>query len=210
MRRAAAISLCLAAGCADTTLALPDDALARATTCTAVRTLELQSGITGGGPISFAGQTEILQIGMIFSAEGTGAVEVDAQKLAAVSNRAPVVLEEIRPLNWATLIEPCDAAFPETQRDAAALPGDPFESGMTCFALADYLSRAAGDHPGERATLSGLAERALAAAQPVLRQRARDDAEAQRIASGYAARAFKAGRPVSLLGQCKRRFPAAL
>lgn len=211
MRAWPALALALiATGCTDVPLALPDEPLARATVCTAVRSLELRSGRTGEGPISFQGQTEILQIAMVFSAEGAGQVEVDGQKLSAVSNRTPTVIEEIRGQNWATLIEPCNTAFPETQRDAAALPNDAFEGGMTCFALADYLSRAAADHPAERAGLIGLAARALSAAQPGLRQRARNDAEAQRIASGYAARAFKAGRPVSLLSQCRRKFPVGV
>ena len=193
------------AGCAGAPLDLPDDPVARAATCSAVRTLELRSGRTDERPVSFAGSTEILHFAMIYAAEE--AVEADQRRLTAVSARVPDVLRDLDGKNWASLVEPCNAAYPETQRNAAALPGDPFEAGMTCFALTDFLSRSAADHPAEQRSLAGLAERALSAAQPELRNRAHDNDEAHRIATGYAARAFKAGRPSSLIAQCRRRFP---
>ena len=137
MRRALFLALALA-GCNRAPLALPDDPLARATTCTAVRALELGSGRTKVGNISFEGFTEILHFAMLHSAQD--AVEVDLARLIAVSRGAPVARAEIDGANWASLVEPCNAAFPETQQAAALLLPDPYEAGMTCFALADFIA----------------------------------------------------------------------
>jgi hypothetical protein len=208
MRRAAVGMLALGlSACASAPLMLPEDPLEKAAACTAVRTLELRAGKAQEGPVTFAGFTEILHFAMIHAAED--AVAVDRARLDAVRRRAGERITELEDQNWASLVEPCNQAFPETQKDAPALAADSFEAGMSCYALADFLAgAAAAEFPDEQRSLVGIAERALAAAQPVLRQRARDDEEARRIAEGYAARAFKAGRPTSLIGQCRRRFPA--
>ena len=193
--------------CAPQPIALSEDPLTRATTCTAVRALELRAGRAGSGPMSFDGFAEILHFGMIHAAEDD--VEVDLRRLVTVSHRAPMLMQQLEAQEWRTLVEPCNAAYPQTQRSAPPLPGDTYEAGMTCFALADFIGKTAVDYPGEQRAATALAEKALQAAQPTLRQRARDNQEAHRIAAGYAARAFKAGRPTSLLDQCRRRFAAA-
>jgi hypothetical protein len=79
---------------------------------------------------------------------------------------------------------------------------------MMCFGLADFLARTAADHPREREVAAGLADRALAAATPVLTQRAAANQDALQLSDRYMARAFLAGTPASLIGQCARRFPA--
>lgn len=191
-----------AVGCVKAELALPDDSLSRATTCSAVRALELRQG---SRTTSFEGFTEILHFAMIFAAEND--VDVDLRRLVAVSGRAPAVLEEIQDKAWPTLIEPCNAAFPQTLRNPPPLQPDSYEAGMTCFALSDFLAKTAVEYPDAQRGAAAISGQALAAAQPVLRQRARGDAEAERIVAGYAARAFKAGRPAVLLAQCGRRFP---
>lgn len=202
--RLAAMMLALGlAGCVRAELALPEEGLSQAATCSAVRALELRQG--GDGAVTFDGFTEILHFAMIAAAEDD--VQVDLRRLMAVSARAPVIMQEIQSKAWPTLVEPCNAAFPQTQRNPPALPPDPYEAGMTCFALADFLGKTAGDYPDAQRAAVALAGPALTAAQPILRQRASDNAEAQRIVSGYASRAFKAGRPAMLLAQCGRRFP---
>jgi hypothetical protein len=209
MKRLVLAGLVLASGaCTSAPLQLPDDPLERAAACTAARTLELREGKQGDGPVTFAGATEIIHFAMLYAAED--AVEVDPRRLDAVKARSERAVAELAGQNWASLVEPCNASYPETQKDPASLPGDPFEAGMTCYALGDFLARSVqASFPDEQRALAGMAERALTAAQPALRERARDDnAEAQRIANGYAARAFKAGRPTLLLGQCRRRFPS--
>lgn|GEM_PF-5682758 len=209
MRRpaaAAAASALALAGCSAPAGQLPEDALERATACTAVRALELGEGKSDGGPVSFAGFTETLHFAMLTAAED--GMHVDLNRLLAVSQRAPGAMDELRGEDWRRLVEPCNAAYPETQRPAAALPPDPYEAGLTCFGMAEFMVKTALDYPAERRELAGLADRALQAAQPVLRERAKNNADAQRIAAGYAARAFKAGRPASLIEQCRRRFPA--
>lgn len=202
MRLALVLALGLA-GCVRAELALPEDALSRAATCSAVRALELRQG--GGGAASFDGFTEILHFAMIAAAEDD--VQVDLRRLMSVSNRAPAIMDEIRDKAWPSLVEPCNAAFPQTQRNPPPLPPDPYEAGMTCFALADFLRLTGVGYPDDQRWLAALTGPSLAAAQPILRQRASDDAEAQRIVSGYAARTFKAGRPAVTLAQCRRRFP---
>jgi len=207
VRRGAAPALALlAAACAPENSVLPQDATARAATCTAVRALELRGGRADDGRMSFAGFAEILHFGMIHAAEE--GVSIDMRRLMMVSQRAPTIMEELEEAEWRALVEPCNAAYPETQRPAGPLPADAFEGGMTCFAMADFMSKTAFEYPEQRRSLGWLADRALAAAQPELRRRARDNEEAQRIADGYAGRAFRAGRPVSLIEQCARRFPA--
>lgn len=205
MRRAALLALA-AGACAPAQVALPADAVERATTCSAVRALELGAGRGGQAPVSFDGFTEILHFGMLAGVED--GVGVDLRRLLAVSSRAPVVMQELGEEEWRGLVEPCNAAYPETQRPAAPLPGHPYEAGLTCYGLANFLEKTAQDHPAERERLTGLAQRALRAAQPTLIERARDDGDAQRIAGGYTARAFRSGRPASLIDACERRFPA--
>jgi hypothetical protein len=209
VRGRVAVAICLAlvaGGCAQGPIDLPDDPLTRATACTGVRALELREGMSGDGRVSFAGFTEILHFAMLSSlGDGT---EVNLRRLISVSHRAPIMMEELRGKNWRSLVEPCNAAFPETQRPAPPLPGEAFEAGMTCFGLADFLARTSPDYPNEQRRLTALADRALAAAAPVLRQRAGDEQEASRISAGYTARSFKAGTPASLIEQCMRRFPA--
>jgi len=193
-------------GCTRPAGPLPDDPLERATICTAVRALELSAGKTEAGAVSFEGFTEILHFAMLAAAEE--GVQVDLHRLFTVSRRAPAAMTQLEGDEWRPLVEPCNAAFAETQRPAEPLPPDPYEAGLTCFGLAEFLARTATAYPTERGELADLAGRALQAAQPTLRQRAGDNEEAQRLAGGYAARGFKAGRPASLLGQCRRRFPA--
>ena len=192
-----------AGACVKAELALPDDPLSQAATCSAVRALELRQG--GDRAPSFEGFTEILHFAMIAAAADD--VQVDLRRLVTVTQRAPVVMAEIRDKAWPTLIEPCNGAFPQTQRNPPPLQPDPYEAGMSCFAIADFLGKTASDHPDAQRRAAAISGQALAAAQPVLRQRARSDTEAERIVAGYAARAFKAGRPAVLLEQCGRRFP---
>jgi hypothetical protein len=206
VRRIALLALA-AAGCTQPSGQLPQDPLERATACTAVRALELSVGKGGEGPVSFDGFAEIIHFAMLAAAED--GVQVDPRRLFAISQQAPAVMAELEEAEWRAMVEPCNAAFPETQRPPPPLPRDPYEAGLTCFGLADFMVRTAADYPAERRELAGLADRALQAAQPVLRERARDDEDARRIAAGYAARGFKAGRPASLLSQCRRRFPPA-
>jgi hypothetical protein len=186
---------------------LADDPLARATTCTAVRALELRGGSADERPVSFAGFTEILHFGMLWAAQD--GVQVDVQRLITVSHRAPTVMQELSGENWRSLVEPCNAAFPETQRPAPTLTNDAYEAGMFCFGISQFMSQTAADFPDEQRRFAGLADRALDTARPVLRERARDEQDAARLSASYTARAFRAGTPASLLEQCARRFPEA-
>lgn len=209
MRRFGLLLVVGLAGCVSAPLTLAEDPMERAATCGAVRTLELREGKAGGGPVSFQGATEILHFAALHAAEDV--VQLRPERIDGVRERAEALLPDLRGQNWPSLVEPCNAAFPETHKNPAPLPGDAFEAGMTCYALGDALGRALPvEFANERRDLSEMADRALAAAQPVLRERARgEDQEAARIASGYAARAIKAGRLTTLAGQCRRRFPAA-
>lgn len=195
------------ASCVSAPLMLAEDPLERAATCSAVRLLELGAGKAGDEPLSFAGWTEVVHFAALYAAED--AVLFQVERIGQVTERAEALRSELEGQNWESLVEPCNAAVPETQKDASPLPADAFEAGMTCHALGDFLARTgATDHPEESRKLAAIANKALAAAQPVLIDRARGDAsEAERIASGYAARAFRAGRPTSLIAQCRRRFP---
>lgn len=203
---ASALAAGALAGCAPQELALSDDPLTRATTCTAVRALELRGGSGQERPVSFAGFLEILHVGMLSAAED--GVQVDVRRLITVSHQAPVLMEELSEKNWRSLVEPCNAAFPQTQRPAPPLANDPYEAGMTCFGIAEFVGQTAGAYPDEQRSFAALAERALEAARPELRNRARDEQDAARISAGYTARSFRAGMPASLLQQCARRFPA--
>ena len=99
---------------------------------------------------------------------------------------------------------------PRLHADAASIEDRCVTRGMRMTEQRRIIARtleAATDHPDAQSRAAAISGQALAAAQPVLRQRARSDAEAERIVAGYAARAFKAGRPAVLLAQCGRRFP---
>lgn len=200
---AAALAL---AGCAGAAVALADDPVMRASQCSAFKALELQDGQAADAPVSFAGFTQILHFAMISAARAGEAV--DLRQLMTVSQNAPVVMEELRGRDWRSLAEPCAQSYPETLRRAAELPPDSFQAGMVCFGLADFLARTATDHPRERETATALADRALAAATPVLTQRAASNEDALHLSDRFMARAFLAGTPSSVLDQCARRFPA--
>lgn len=206
MRRAAAAALALlaAGGCTGAAVALAEDPAARASQCSAAKALELQEGQPDSAPVSFAGFAQIMHYAMI-SAARTGP-SVDLRQLMTISQDAPIAMQELRGRNWRSLLAPCAEAFPEAGRAAGELPPDSFEAGMMCFGLADFLARTASDYPRERQTAAALADRALAAATPVLTQRARTT-DALQLSDRYMARAFLAGTPRSLLAQCTQRFP---
>ena len=209
MKAAVLLALAVAtvvSGCTQPAGELPREPVERAVACTAVRALELSAGKSGAGPVSFEGFTEILHFAMLTAAED--GVQVDLNRAFAVSQRAPAAMERLED-EWRPLVEPCNAAFPETQKAASPLPPDAYEAGLTCFGLAEFIARTATDYAAERRELAALGDLALTAAQPTLRERARDNADAERLAAGYTARGFKSGRPASLLDQCRRRFPAA-
>jgi hypothetical protein len=185
MRRTALLALA-AAGCAQPSGQLPQDPLERATACTAVRALELSASKAGEGPVSFDGFAEVIHFSMLAAAQD--GVQVDPRRLFAISRQAPAVMAQLEEAEWRAMVEPCNAAFPETQRPAPPLPPIPYEAGLTCFGWPISWRRRPADYPAERGRACGLAGRALQAAQPVLRERARDNEDAQRIAAGYAAR----------------------
>lgn len=206
MRAAAAALLLAAAGCAGAALELPEEPVARASRCSAATALDLQQGKAEEAPVSFAHFTRILHFAMVTAARAGGAV--DLRQLMTISQDAPIAMQELRGRNWRSLLAPCARAFPETQRPAGALPPDSFESGMMCFGLADFLARTGADHPREREVAAALADRALAAATPVLTRRVGSGQDALQLSDRYMARAFLAGTPSSLLDRCARRFPA--
>lgn len=206
MRIAAAALLLAAAGCAEPPLELPVEPAARAVHCSAATALDLREGQAADAPMSFDDFTRILHVAMIAAARG--GERVDMRRLMTISQTAPVQMEELADHNWRSLLGPCDEAFPEARRPAGPLPETPFEAAMMCFGLADFLARTAADHPPERQAAAALADRALAAATPVLRQRVQSDEDATRISDRYMAQAFLAGTPPSLLDQCARRFGA--
>lgn len=202
----AAAGLLLLAGCAGTALTLPDEPAARASQCSAAAALQLRESQADDAPVSFADFTRILHPAMITAAKAQGSV--DLRQLMTISQDAPITMQELKDRNWRSLAAPCAEAFPEALRPAGELPPDSFESGMMCFGLADFMARTVADYPRERETAAALADRALAAATPVLQQRARANQDALQISDRYMARAFLAGTPASLLDQCARRFPA--
>ena len=206
MKRAALTALIALTACDGSALELPEQPTARASHCSAVRALALGAGRAEAAPVSFAAFGEILHPAMITAARAQGAVNL--RQLMTISQDAPVVMEELRTRNWRSLAEPCATAFPETRRGAGELPPDSFESGMICFGLADFLARTATDYPRERQVVTALADRARAAATPVLTRRAASGQDALQVSDRFMARAFLAGTPASLLDECARRFPA--
>lgn len=167
--------------------------------------LRLQQSDSPTPPASFDAFLKILHYAMIAGARGQE--RVDLRALDDVSRRASVALQEMREQDWQARLPDCASAFPETQRPAGRLPEAPFDAAMTCFGLADFLARTAGDFPRESIAAGELAERALAASARELTRRARTNEEADRLADRYRVQAFLAGTPASLLDQCAQRFP---
>jgi hypothetical protein len=203
VRRGWLAALAVAGGCAPEPPALPKEPVARAATCTAVRSLELRTGPSA--QLSFAGFTEILHFAMIESARGRDAA--DLSLIAAISRAAPTRLQELEGQDWRGLVEPCNTSYPETQRAAAMPASSALEAGLTCFGIADFFARTAADHPQQAREAALLADRALAAATPALREQAAAGREPATLAALHQARAFVAGRPETLLAACRDRFP---
>jgi hypothetical protein len=193
------------AGCQPPAPEWPAEIQAQAGLCSAVHVLRLRERDSQTPPGSFDGFLQILHYGMIASARGRERIELHT--LDDVSRRAGVTLVELRDHDWQARVPDCASAFPEARRQAGRLPETPFEAGMICFALADFVARTSADFPREAIAASDLAERALAAAAPELARRARTNAEAEQLGERYRVRAFLAGTPSSLLDQCAQRFP---
>jgi hypothetical protein len=150
VRRTALLALA-AAGCTQPSGQLPQDPLERATACTAVRALELSASKAGEGPVSFDGFAEVIHFSMLAAAQD--GVQVDPRRLFAISQQAPAVMAQLEEPEWRAMVEPCNAAFPETQRPAPPLPPDPYEAGLTCFGLADFMVKTAADYPRSAGSL---------------------------------------------------------
>lgn len=193
------------AGCQKPAPEWPAGVEAQAGLCSAIHVLALRERNSATPPASFDGFLQILHYAMIASARGRESVEIRA--LDDVGRRAGVALIEAREQDWQERQPDCDSAFPETRRPAGPLPEAPFEAGMMCFGLADFVARTAADFPSEAVAASDLAERALAAAAPELTRQARTNEQAEQLGERYRIRAFLAGTPASLLDQCARRFP---
>ena len=183
----------------------PGDLTAQAGLCSAVQVLRLQQRDSPTPPASFDGFLRILHIAMIAGARQGG--RVDLRTLDDVSRRASVALQELREQDWEARVPDCAAAFPEARRNAGTLPQAPFDAGMTCFGLADFIARTASDFPAESLAAAELAERALAASAPELTRQARTNQQAEQLADRYRVQAFLAGTPSSVLDQCAQRFP---
>ena len=193
------------AGCQKPAPDWPPDLRAQAGLCSAVHVLRLRERDSPTPPASFDGFLQILHYAMIAGARRRESVDLRA--LDDVSRRASVRLQELSEEDWETRAPDCAAAFPETRRAAGRLPQAPFEAGMICFGLADFVARTATDFPREAVAASDLAERALAASAPELTRRARTNDAAEQLAGRYRVQAFLAGTPSSLLDQCAQRFP---
>ncbi|WP_166040928.1 hypothetical protein [Sphingosinicella sp. YJ22] len=193
------------AGCQPPAPAWPSELEAQAGLCSAVHVIRLRERDSATPPGSFDAFLQILHYAMIASARGRERIELRA--LDSVSRRAGVAQVELREQDWQARVADCAAAFPEARRPAGRLPEAPFEAGMICFGLADFVARTAADFPREAVAASDLAERALAAAAPELTRQARTNDEAERLGERYRVRAFLAGTPSSLLDQCAQRFP---
>ena len=193
------------AGCQPPAPAWPEELQAQACLCSAVHVLRLRERDSTTPPGSFDGFLQILHYAMIAGARGRESVEM--RTLDDVSRRAGPAIVELREQDWQARLPDCAAAFPEARRPAGRLPEAPFEAGMMCFGLADFVARTARDFPREAVAASDLAERALTAAAPELTRQARTNVQAEQLGNRYRVRAFLAGTPSSLLDQCAQRFP---
>lgn len=183
----------------------PAELVAQAGLCSAVHVMRLRAPDSTTPPGSFDGFLQVLHYSMIAGARGRERVEL--RVLDEVGRRAGVAHVQLREQNWEARLSDCAGAFPEAQRPAGRLPEAPFDAGMICFGLADFVARTAADFPREAVAASDLAERALAAAAPELTRRARTNEQADQLGERYRVRAFLAGTPASLLDQCAQRFP---
>lgn len=193
------------AGCQKPAPQWPADLRAQAGLCSAVHVMRLRQSDSTTPPASFDAFLQILHYAMIAGARGRD--RVDLRALDDVSRRASVALLEMREQAWEERSADCASAFPETRRTAGELPEAPFEAGLLCFGMADFVARTASDFPREAVAAADLSERALAAAAPELTRRARTNAQAEQLADRYRVQAFLAGTPTSLLDRCAQRFP---
>jgi hypothetical protein len=69
---------------------------------------------------------------MLASAED--GVRVDLRRLLDVRSGGRRRWRELDDGDWHKLVEPCNASYPETQREAEPLPPDPYEAGSPASA----------------------------------------------------------------------------
>lgn len=199
----------LASGCGKHSLTLPTDPVDRAATCAAVTANSLRKGSTNMGPLRIEEQGKLLHYALL---EGAATPEFSQDTAAAVNKRMSDVEQNISKGKWGELVAPCHAAYPATTiAGEIALPKDPFDTRLGCYALASFVT-------------SALQNADKSYADQLNTYMAYRRSEDPRIASAYSARGIrsfdakeasrrkalsiivKAGSPIAVLQSCIRKY----
>ena len=198
----------LVASCGPKTLALPDQPVDRAATCGVVATAQARAGtanIKADLPVDAMGR--LLHYTLLGGSAGGG---FSPETAGAVQKRMTELQDQVTGGKWQDLVPACRAAFPATAMSEVKLPDDRFEAQLGCYELGEYVHsalREQGSYDNELSAYRGLRDKLDASIGKGLASRAGGDLEAQQKARHKAlAEIAKAGTPVAVLDQCRKRF----
>jgi len=130
------------AGCGTPKLALPDDMVGKAATCGVVAAADARAGSPENvaAPLSFERQAQIIHYALLAGAQGE---QFSTDTASAVVQKMQEVQEDVTGGDWKALVQPCQAAFPETDlARPVSLPASAAEAQIGCYALGKFMMRA--------------------------------------------------------------------
>lgn len=212
MRRlflAAPLAAGLLASCGPQAIALPQDPIERAATCSVVAAANARETSKSLGSLSFDDQAHVMHYALLAGSESGS---FDQERAAQAAAKAQEVQEGVTDAKWQDLVAPCAAAYPEAQaKHTVTLPPDPFEAQMGCYTLAAFLGKTMGGDPAveDKVVEYGALNRKIdpkIGATLAARGIKTDSDKAKQLRNEALARAAKVGPPGPVLAACKARF----
>lgn len=205
---AAGLAALLLASCGPKTLALPDDPVDRAATCSVVAAADARLVTDVRQVLPFEAQGRIVHYPLLAGSTGE---TFSAEAATKASARTADLESNITEGKWKDLIPQCRTAFPATAKTDIELPDDRYRAQLGCNELADFmllaLTQQAEHYGNELSAYLALKRKLEQPIVPGLRAAAGTDLEAQKVERGKALSAFaKLGPPVEVLKICIDRY----
>jgi hypothetical protein len=206
---AAPLAAGLLASCGPKAIALPEDPIERAATCSVVAAANAREASKSLGSLSFDDQAHVMHYALL---AGSDSGAFDQERAARAAAKAQQVQESVTDAKWQDLVAPCAAAYPAAQpKPAVTLPADAFDAQMGCYTLASFLAKTMGGDPAveEKLVEYGALNRKLdprIGATLAARGVKTDSDQAKQLRNEALARTAKLGPLGTVLAACKARF----
>ena len=195
-------------GCGPKALALPDDPIERAATCSVVAAADARVATGVKGNLSAEAQGRIFHYPLLAASAGGS---YDADIAAAVFKREHPIADAVTKGKWQDLKPACASAYPATTVTAPELPAKPLDSAIECYMTVDFMRKAlagAGQSYAEAVTRYGALVNKLDPKVSTELTRAGikgNDAIQTRRKQGLADSA-KLGPPPAVIEACTRKY----